>query len=202
MAQSNLFESRCLTEAAAWIAPLMIRFVPIREEVFICPDCNCEVADPEFIPAPPWWRRPRGMSRRPTPVCPAGHKLRRQVLGNLTELNLPLAFLRGLCISVAALVMAILDDLRLTASEGPHLGLMMMAGLGLVFGTIAFTDAWIWAGLIGPVHRLASRACGVALGFAVPAIVASHALYFHWAAAAEAAFGEALLHLLEPLLQR
>ncbi len=114
------------------------------------------------------------------PICPLGHKLRSIVLGNLTELTLPLAFLRGLGGCGLALALGILEDFRSTRMGSPHLGLMLMTGGGLVFGMIAFIDAWRWAGANGPVHRLTSRACGIALGSAVPAVVATHALYFHW----------------------
>jgi hypothetical protein len=55
-----------------------------------------------------------------------------------------------------------------------------MAALGLILGAIAFVYAWSWAGRSGPIHRLTSRACGVALGYLVPAAIISHALYFQW----------------------
>ncbi|MGA8027608.1 MAG: hypothetical protein WB992_10705, partial [Bryobacteraceae bacterium] len=79
--------------------------------MLICPKCNIEVPNPEYVPAPPWWRR-RGWSNRPRPVCPKGHRLRHWLFGYLTELSLPLAFLRGLLMCCFALVYGIIRDLR------------------------------------------------------------------------------------------
>ena len=52
----------------------------------------------------------------------------------------------------------------------------------------------------GPVHRLTSRACGVAFGYLVPAIISSHALYFHWANPAAVALQGQLKKLLSSLV--
>jgi hypothetical protein len=122
-------------------------------------------------------------------------------------LTLPLAFLRGFGFCGLALTLGVLQDFR-AARIGlphfgfPHFGLMAMTGVGLVYGGIAVVYAWRWAGLQGPANRLTSRACGVALGSAVPAIIASHALYFHWVNSVEAACGQGLLHLFELAFRR
>ncbi len=113
----------------------------------------------------------------------------------MTELPLPLAFLRGLVISSLVLVLGMLEDLRLPLWSRTHLCLGLITGITLIMGFIFFAYAWNWAGRDGPVHRLASRACGVALGYLVPAIAASHALYFHWVGAFQSALGNQLLHL-------
>jgi hypothetical protein len=161
--------------------------------VFVCPKCNLEVVNPTFLPPPPWWRRTEGSHNRPYPVCPSGHQLRDRLLGNMTELALPLAFLRGLLVSCVALVLGMLEDLRFPPGWQSHLGLTLMAALGLILGMIAFGYAWSWAGRSGPVHRLTSRACGVALGYLVPASIISHALYFHWAGPLQTACVNGLL---------
>ncbi len=156
--------------------------------MFICPKCNVEVVNPTFLPPPPWWRRPRGSSNRPYPVCPNGHRLRSRLMGNMTELALPWAILRGLAISATSLVMGMLQDMRTHLSPRNHLGLTMMTAVGLILGCITFGYAWSWAGRSGPVHRLTSRACGEAVGFLVPALIMLHALYFHWAGMLQRAF--------------
>jgi hypothetical protein len=132
---------------------------------------------------------------RPYPVCPREHRLRNRFLGNMTELGLPLAFLRGLAICGTALLLGMIEDLRFPPGARSNLGLTMMAGVGLVMGTTAFGFAWAWAGRSGPVHRLTSRACGVGLGYLVPALAASHGLYFHWVHAAQMACANGLLRV-------
>ena len=165
--------------------------------MFICPDCNAEVTMPSFIPAPPWWRRMRGSSSRPIPTCERGHRLRRQILGNLTELPLAAAFLRGLAVSTLAILLGALRDIRLAGTKWPHLALMAMAATSLVCGAVAFYYAWVWAGLNGPVRRLTTRACGTAFGYAVPVLIVSHGLYFHWLDPVGAACVRGMIHLLE-----
>ena len=114
------------------------------------------------------------------PICPSGHKLRSSVLGNLTELPLPLALLRGFFVCSMTLLLGMLEDIRFTCEGRRPFGLIFMTGTLLVLGIIAFGDAWLWAGRPGPVNRLTTRACGMALGTLIPAVVACHALYFHW----------------------
>ncbi len=167
--------------------------------MFICPKCNTLVADPDYLPPPPPWRRLRGSPGTPNPVCPSGHKLRSPVLGDLSELSLARAIFRGLLLSATTLALGMLEDLRKGPTGRPHLGLMLMTATGLILGTIAFNSAWKWAGATGPVHRLASRALGTAVGDLVPAIAASHALYFHWADAAQTAFYQGIFHLVHTI---
>jgi hypothetical protein len=169
--------------------------------VFICPKCNIEVENPQFLPPPPWWRRTDNSAQRPYPVCPQGHRLRNRFLGNMTELALPLAFLRGLAVCGTALILGMMEDLRFPPGLRSklvvtNLGLTMMTGVALILGATAFGYAWDWAGRSGPVHRLVSRACGIALGYLVPAIAASHALYFHWVHAAQMACAKGLLRVI------
>jgi hypothetical protein len=113
----------------------------------------------------------------------------------MTELALPLGFCRGLSICATALALGTLEDVRLARTGWPHLGLMVVTGLGLLLGLIAVGYAWLWAGSAGPVHRLTSRACGVAFGYLIPALVASHGLYFHWVDLVEEVCGQELQRL-------
>lgn len=73
----------------------------------------------------------------------------------------------------------------------------MMAGIALVIGIVGLSDAWLWAGMNGPVHRLTTRAFGIGLGSVIPAVVAGHALYFKWANSAEAAFVQGMINLVD-----
>jgi hypothetical protein len=114
------------------------------------------------------------------PICPAGHILRRRALGNLTELWLIWALLRGLAISSAVLALGALQDLYPVTGGRRQMGLLGAGACMLGFGVAAFCHAWIWAGMEGPARRLTPRALGMALGFLVPVIPASNALYFHW----------------------
>jgi hypothetical protein len=129
------------------------------------------------------------------PICQSGHKLRSQILGDLTELSLAPALLRGLFFSGLAIIFGMLQDLRL-GRDGRPLGLLMTTGMTLIVGAIALNDSWTWAGRDGPVHRLTARAFGMAMGCFVPAIIASHALYFHWAVFAERAWGNGIIRLI------
>lgn len=101
---------------------------------------------------------------------------------------------------------AVLIDLRKDRRgshlvSDPHLFLKLTIVAGLFCAMVDFADAWKWAGRQGPVNRLAPRACGTALGFAMPAIVVLHALYFHWFDPLETAFGKELMNLLERALR-
>jgi hypothetical protein len=91
------------------------------------------------------------------------------------------------------MVLGMLEDARFPRGWRIHLGLTLMTILELILGAIAFGYAWSWAGQSGPVHKLTSRACGVALGYLAPAAIISHALYFHWVAALQAACANGLL---------
>ena len=151
--------------------------------MFICPQCNIYVAEPDFVLIPrKWWQR-RGFLVREklTPVCPAGHKLR-GVMGYTTELSLPRAFLQGLGRGFLLIALGFFQDLRFVqrARTWPHLDLLVTAGIALVLGLFSFGRAWIWAGREGPVHRLTSRACGTAMGYFAMGTVACHAMYFEW----------------------
>jgi hypothetical protein len=42
----------------------------------------------------------------------------------------------------------------------------------------------------------------MALGYAIPGMVVAHALYFHWIDPAEAALGQALVHLFEAAVKQ
>lgn len=113
------------------------------------------------------------------PICPSGHKLR-TVVGYSRPLSLPIAFLVGLLLSCAVLVFGILEDERRVATPSPHLILKLATGAMFLYGAMALCHAWNWAGSNGPVKLLAPRACGMAFGYLVPAVVSSHALYFEW----------------------
>jgi hypothetical protein len=163
--------------------------------VFICAKCNIDVPDPELVPAPPRWRRRRGTPSRPMPICPSGHKLR-NIVGYTTELSLPPASVRGLGLSCTLLLFGLFEDGLRKPTPWPHMMLAVITGLVLLLGAIAFGYAWTWAGLNGPVHRLTSRACGMAFGCLVPGIVASHALCFHWVNSGAAAFRDEFKFLI------
>ncbi len=167
--------------------------------VFICPKCNVEVPDPGLAPPLPRWRRPNGLPARHIPICPSGHKLR-TVIGYTTELPLPLAFLRGLACSSTLLLLGLIQNESPRAAVPPQAWLMFNTAFLFLIGMIAFGYAWTWAGMEGPVHRLTSRACGVALGYLVPAVISSHALYFHWANPAAVALQGQLKKLLSALV--
>jgi hypothetical protein len=107
-----------------------------------------------------------------------------------------MAFLRGLLVCCVALVLGMLEDLRFPAGWRSHLGLALVTRVALILGTVAFGYAWNWAGRSGPVHRLTSRACGVALGYLVPATTISHTLYFHWVSALQTACANGLLRAI------
>jgi hypothetical protein len=119
-----------------------------------------------------------------------------------SELSLPLAFLRGLGLSCILLVLGLVEDDLRRASRPAHLLLTAMTGSVPLLGVIAFGCARAWAGAKGPVHRLTSRACGMAFGHLVPAVVASHALYFHWADPVAAAVRTGLKTLIAWVLRR
>jgi hypothetical protein len=51
----------------------------------------------------------------------------------------------------------------------------------------------------GPAHLLTPRACGTFLGYTLPAVVALHGLYFHWADALQNSFVIAVPLLFEKL---
>lgn len=72
--------------------------------------------------------------------------------------------------------------------------------LGLAYGIVAYCYAWDWAARSGPAHRLTSLALGTALGYLVPAMISSHALYFRWIDALETAFGNCVLRAFEFIL--
>lgn len=135
------------------------------------------------------------------PVCPAGHKLRTQFLGDLTDLSLGLALLRGLALSIVAILFGILQDLGRRRTVIPCLGMAVLAGFMVIIGLNDLADAWRWSGKGGPVYRLTPRAFGMALGFLVPALVAMHALYFRWAGSLEHAVNHLLLALLHTFQQ-
>jgi hypothetical protein len=161
--------------------------------VFICSACNAEVENPAYVWSPPWrsWRTDRGWHY---PVCPSGHCLIHYVIGKQTELSLPLSFLRGFSLSLVCLVYAIVQDLR-WGKPGNHLLVVVAAAMMVGWGLLAWGYAWTWAGRTGPVHRLTSRACGVAFGFLVPALIAGHALFFNWLAPFERFCGSELARL-------
>jgi hypothetical protein len=69
--------------------------------------------------------------------------------------------MRGLAGSGVLLLLGMLTDLRFRYHSWHPVGLVLMTGMGLVIGITAFCDAWLWAGMPGPVHRLTTRACGV-----------------------------------------
>lgn len=167
--------------------------------MFICPQCNSVVADPEFRLAP-WWWRGRGNSRRMVPVCPAGHCLRSQVLGNLSEMPLAGALARALAFSAIGLWLGLAEDSRLGLTGGPHVAVKIMTAVAFAIGIIALGDAWLWAGRSGPVHRLTGRALGTAAGYLVPAIAGCHALYFHWAEPVQMAYGRAVAQLFRAVV--
>ena len=169
-------------------------------DVFICPECNSEVADPGFQPAKPWWRRRRWESSRPTPVCGRGHKLRSQIIGENTELPLPWAFLRGLFACSLGLLLGILNDMRSSGRSFlgfSHISVLVVTVSAAVFGIIAFGHAWTWLGVRGPARRLAPRAMGSALGYLVPSAGMGIALYLNWIVPIEAVCGEQVRRLVD-----
>lgn len=128
-------------------------------------------------------------------MCPAGHPLR-SIIGNTTDISLPIALLLGFRNGCLLLLVGVLEDFRF-ARMSPHLGLtIVIVGL-LIIGIIAFSRAWNWAGMIGPVKRLSARACGMAIGYLIPAVIASHSLYFHWVEAVEDGLYRQLSRLFE-----
>ena len=136
------------------------------------------------------------------PVCPYGHKLRRQILGDMKELSAPLALLRGFYFALMTLLFGMLQDQRFPHSHTPHPGLLITTGFALFVGAVALSDAWAWAGKIGPARRLAWRAFGMAVWSLLSAGVACHALYFKWADPAEAACGRQALRLFGLVFRR
>jgi hypothetical protein len=89
------------------------------------------------------------------------------------------ALFRALTVCLLFLALGLLEDMRLTPGSFA-LGLLICAGTLLIFGTIAFVQAWIWAGKPGPVQRLTARACGAAIYCMSTAVVTIHAIYFGW----------------------
>ena len=149
--------------------------------VFICPICNSKVMNPMFRPSPWWaWRRKARGASVGDPVCANGHRLRNGLLGDLRQVSAWRAFLRGFLVCGAALCFALVED-ALTPATTSDWRLRVFTATGLLVGALTFHYAWKWGVRSGPVHRLATRAVGVALGFLAPALVASHALYFEWA---------------------
>ena len=169
-----------------------------KDAVLICSECDSVVTDPDFTRPLPWPLRPRWQPG-PTPLCSNGHKVRNWILGVTYEQTLPWAFLRGFAICSLLLIQGDLLDLRHRRPGYPvnHFGFQLSTAAALIFAAISFTYAWNWAGRKGPVNRLAARACGSALGFGVPAITASHAIYFHWLDALQSATGAGILSLFQ-----
>lgn len=119
------------------------------------------------------------------------------MFGNLKDnISLEFAFARALLLCAFLMLVGMLEDLRYPIGSRIHMGVVMMTAFALIFGIIAFIYAFLWAGRTGPVHRLTALACGTALGYMVPAIVASHALYFGWIGPAQTAYAHGLLRLL------
>jgi hypothetical protein len=168
--------------------------------MFICPECNITVDSPDSMP-PPWWMRMNRFYVRPVPTCPSGHRLRTEILGNLTAAPLIVPLLRTGFASFLGLVAGMLEDLRGLRSLYPHFGLVLMTIVVSILGIIALGKAWSWAGMNGPVNRLTARAFGSALGYLLPSIIACHALYFRWADALEAALTRGILTLGQALTQ-
>lgn len=134
------------------------------------------------------------------PICPARHHLRSQVVGDLTEISLAKASLQGFAFCATYLLVGIMEDARRGPLATNHVPLMLMTGLALILGTLALADAWTWAGRSEPAYRLTRRAFGNAVGFLLPALIAAHALYFHWIGPVESAFYHSMFHLGETII--
>lgn len=150
--------------------PLANPKVADKVDVFICPECNCEVEEPGFKPAAPWWKRRRGTSSRPVPICDRGHKLRNQIIGDHTELPLPWAFLRGLFACSLTLLLGILSDMRSSGRSFrglSHLSVIVVTGSAAVFGMMALSQAWTWLGVRGPASRPGFARDGFSAGFPI-----------------------------------
>ena len=95
------------------------------------------------------------------------------------------AFLRASLACVLLMTVAIAMDFGHTrqgrpATDGSHPYLKFMIGFAVLGAVMAFGDAWSWAGRSGPVKRLTALAFGTGFGFAIPAVIAVHGLYFGW----------------------
>lgn len=115
----------------------------------------------------------------------------------MTELALPIAFARGLWGGSLTLAIGVLKDASSTRMASPHLFAVLATGVTFLVGMLAFWRAWQWAGSPDPVHRLTSRAFGVATGWTVPAIVSFHAIYFGWISRSQTALNDAFTRLIE-----
>ena len=134
---------------------------------------------------------------RDVPICPSGHRLRTEILGNLTAVPLIVALLRAGFFSCLGLVIGMLKDLQFARTIYPRLGLVVMTAVLSILGIIALGKAWSWTGMQGPANRLADRALGSALGYLLPVIIPCHALYFSWADVLEAGLEQRILDLIQ-----
>jgi hypothetical protein len=154
--------------------------VVTRHLVYICPDCNKYVRDPEYA-LNDWFFRPPAFTdirwhKYSYPVCPCGRRLRHWLIGDLCDSSLFLSMVRTNGIFLAGVAMTLLISAsfaQMGRNSGVDANTVFRISVGILasLGLIALITGLLWSGTPGITRKLAFKAYSVAAGFLIPTLL-------------------------------